>query len=85
MVVKSIPQNFEEFCTKEGIFHEVTSPYTLQHNGLAERRNRTILNMARSMLKQKNMSHIFWGETGNNHGNPFHINDEMQKLLIIEL
>ena len=35
---------------------------TPQHNGLAERRNRTLLDMARSMLKQKNMPHEFWGE-----------------------
>jgi transposase InsO family protein len=55
-------KSFEEFCCNEGISHEVTSPYTPQHNGLAERRNRTILDMARSMLKQKNMPHMFWGE-----------------------
>jgi len=41
----------------------VTSPYTPQHNGLAERRNRTILDMAKSMLKQKNMPHMFWGRS----------------------
>jgi len=52
-------KSFEEFCNNEGISHEVTSPYTPQHNGLAERRSRTILDMARSMLKQKNMPHIF--------------------------
>ena len=44
-------KNFEEFCINEGISYEVTSPYTPQHNGVIERRNRTILDMARSMLK----------------------------------
>jgi len=44
-------KNFEEFCSNKGISHEVTSPYTPQHNGLAERRNKTILDMAISMLK----------------------------------
>lgn len=53
---------FEEFCIKHGIQHEVTAPYTLQHNGLAERRNRTVLNMVRSMLKEKRLPHSFWGE-----------------------
>ncbi|MCH81779.1 hypothetical protein A2U01_0002571 [Trifolium medium] len=48
-----------------GIVHEVTAPYTPQHNSLAERRNITILDMARSMLKQKNMPHKFWGEAVN--------------------
>ena len=44
-------KDFEDFCKSEGIAHEVTPPYTPQHNGLAERRNRTLLNMARSMIK----------------------------------
>ncbi|KAK2398342.1 putative mitochondrial protein [Trifolium repens] len=53
---------FEDFCRSQGISHEVTAPYTPQHNGLAERRNRTLLNMARSMIKQKCLPHKFWGE-----------------------
>ena len=51
---------FQVFCDEEGIIHEVTSPYTPQHNGVAEKRNRTILNMARSMMKGKGMPHYFW-------------------------
>jgi len=53
---------FETFFTESCIQHEVTAPYTPQHNGLAERRNRTILDMARSMLKEKRLPHEFWGE-----------------------
>ena len=52
----------EGFCKEHGIVHEVTAPYIPQHNGIAERRNRTILNMVRSMLKKKNLPHSFWGE-----------------------
>src|ERR1044072_6030077 len=51
----------EEFCKENGIIHDITAPYT-QHNGVTERRNRTVLNMVRSMLKGKNLSHSFWGE-----------------------
>jgi len=54
-------KEFEVFCTSQGVVDEVTAPYTPQHNGLAERRNRTLLNMTRSMLKQKNLPHKFWG------------------------
>ena len=37
---------FQKFCEENGIEHEVTAPYTSQHNGLAERRNRTLLDMS---------------------------------------
>ena len=47
--------SFEILCVKGGIIHEVIAPCTPQHNGVAERENRTILNMAKSMLKTKNL------------------------------
>ena len=56
---------FSDFCEKEGIVHEFTSPYTPQHNGAAERRNRTLLNMIRCMLKTKKMPNFLWGEAAN--------------------
>ncbi|GAU42259.1 hypothetical protein TSUD_327370 [Trifolium subterraneum] len=56
-------KNFESFCTSHGIEHEIIAPYTPQHNGLAERRNRTILDMARCMVKHKGLPKSFWGET----------------------
>jgi transposase InsO family protein len=56
---------FKEYCAEKGIIHEVTAPYTPQHNGLAERRNRTLLNMARCMLKGKDLPKNLWGEAVN--------------------
>jgi hypothetical protein len=53
---------FKSFCESNGIKHEVIAPYTPQHNGIAERRNRTIMNMTRCMLKEKELPHSFWGE-----------------------
>lgn len=40
----------------------MTSPYTPQHNGVAKRRNKTILDMVISIMNGKKMSHHFWGE-----------------------
>jgi len=53
---------FNDFCSLNGINHEVTAPYTPQHIGISERKNRTLVNMIRSMLKQKQMPHYFLGE-----------------------
>lgn len=55
-------KEFDDYCNKKGIEHEVTAPYTPQHNGLAERRNRTLVDMARCMLKGKGMPKSYWGE-----------------------
>lgn len=53
---------FSAFCDGKGLIHEVTSPYTPQHNGMAVRRNRTLVDMARCMIKGKQLSKSYWGE-----------------------
>jgi transposase InsO family protein len=55
-------KEFEAFYINQGIVHEVTTPYTPQHNGLAERRNMTLIDMAKRMIKHKNLPHKFWNE-----------------------
>ncbi|GJY85512.1 retrovirus-related pol polyprotein from transposon TNT 1-94 [Tanacetum coccineum] len=47
---------------KRGITRQLTAPYTPEQNDVAERKNRTVVEMARSMLKQKGMPHSFWAE-----------------------
>ena len=42
---------FEKFLRQEGIRHERTIPKTPQQNGIAERMNRTLVEMIHSMLK----------------------------------
>ena len=54
--------DFEAFCTQQGIRHQTTPAYTPQLNGVAERKNRTILDMARSLLKAKKLPKQYWAE-----------------------
>jgi transposase InsO family protein len=57
-------KEFVNFCEKKGIRRFLTAPYSPQQNGVAERKNRTILDMVRSMLKSKNMPKEFFGRSG---------------------
>ena len=42
--------DFKDYLTQNGIVSQLTAPGTLQQNGVAERRNRTLLEMVRSMM-----------------------------------
>lgn len=53
---------FKLFCEKAGIKRHYTSPYTPQQNGIVERRNRTVVEMARSCLKETKIPSIMCGE-----------------------
>jgi transposase InsO family protein len=55
----------EGFLEDEGIKHEFSSPYTPQHNGIVERKNRTLLDMARTMLDEYKTPGQFWAEAIN--------------------
>ena len=46
---------FEAFCNEHGIKKEFSAPKTPQHNGLVERKNRVIQEMARVMLPNKSI------------------------------
>ena len=47
---------------QHGIFHELTSAYTPHQNGIAERQNRTLLELVRTMLHSKDLPKMFWAE-----------------------
>jgi reverse transcriptase-like protein len=53
---------FDEYLKIHGIARQTSTPYTPQQNGVAERANRTIVEMARSMLHAQNLGHEFWAE-----------------------
>ena len=56
---------FESFCEKNGIKREFSAPKTPQQNGVVERENRVIQEMARVMLLNKQIPQKFWGEAVN--------------------
>jgi transposase InsO family protein len=55
----------EGFLEDEGIKHEFSSPYTPQQNGVVERKNRTLLDMARTMLDEYKTPDRFWAKAIN--------------------
>ena len=56
---------FDFFCQEAGIEHQLTAPYTPQQNGVSERKNRTIMEMARCMMHEKGLPKKFWAEAAN--------------------
>jgi transposase InsO family protein len=54
-----------EYLEEEGIKHEFSAPYTPQQNGVVERKNRTLIDMARTMLGEYKTPERFWSEAGN--------------------
>ncbi|XP_057449943.1 uncharacterized protein LOC130741148 [Lotus japonicus] len=57
-----IHKSFLNYCKEQGIQRQLTIRYTPQQNGVAERKNRTIVEMARSMLKGKELPNKLWAE-----------------------
>ena len=53
---------FNAYLSKHGIQHQKTVPYTPQQNGVAERKNRTLVEMARCMVYSKGLHKKFWAE-----------------------
>ncbi|KAK4409575.1 Retrovirus-related Pol polyprotein from transposon TNT 1-94 [Sesamum angolense] len=53
---------FDKFCEEEDIEHQTTVSYNPQQNGESERKNKTVMEMARSMLQEKQLPKAFWAE-----------------------
>ncbi|GJT87012.1 putative ribonuclease H-like domain-containing protein [Tanacetum coccineum] len=54
-----------QFCEMKGIKREFSVARTPQQNGIAERKNRTLIEAARTMLVNSNLSTTFWAEVVN--------------------
>lgn len=58
-----VSKEFEAYLRVEGIRHEYTIPKTPEQNGVAERLNRTLGEMVRSMMSDSQLPKAFWAET----------------------
>ncbi|GJW28595.1 putative ribonuclease H-like domain-containing protein [Tanacetum coccineum] len=54
--------DFIEFCGSKGIKREYSNARTPQQNGVAERKNRTLIEAARTMLADSFLPNTFWAE-----------------------
>jgi len=50
------------FCESQGINQEFSAPRTPQQNGVVERKNRTLIEAARTMLNDSKLPTYFWPE-----------------------
>lgn len=57
-----VNKEFDEYLKSAGIKRQLTVPYTPQQNGVAERCNRTLVEMARAMLNSAALNESFWAE-----------------------
>lgn len=57
-----LSNQFRTFLRKEGIEQQLTTPHTPQQNGIAERKNRTLVEMVRCMLTDAQLPNMFWAE-----------------------
>ena len=55
----------ESFCTRSSISQEFSASITLQQNGVVERKNRVIQEIAKAMLHNKDVARNLWGEAIN--------------------
>ena len=54
---------FSSLISSQGILHQSSCAYTPQHNGVAERKNRHLVETARTLLLHHKVPQRFWGDT----------------------
>jgi transposase InsO family protein len=60
-----VKNNFTSYFTSQGIQMQHIVPYTPQQNGVVERKNRTLKEMANCMIQSKGLSLKYWPEAIN--------------------
>ncbi|DAZ97144.1 TPA: hypothetical protein N0F65_004758 [Lagenidium giganteum] len=60
-----VNQKVQSICRSGGIIHQRSIPYSPQQNGLAERTNRTVMEMARTMMMHQSVPTKWWADAIN--------------------
>ena len=60
-----VNQSFRDFCTEHGLLHQFIVPHTPQQNGVVERKNKNLQEMANWMIQSQAMSSSFWAKAIN--------------------
>jgi transposase InsO family protein len=55
-------KEFEKFCEDIGLERQLTVDVTPEQNGVAERENRSIVEITRTTMNEKGLPMIFWAE-----------------------
>ena len=58
-------EKFSKFCEKTGILHNFSTPRNPQQNGVVERKNRSLEELARTMLSESSLPKYFWADVVN--------------------
>lgn len=58
-------KELKEFYAKKGIKAQTSAPHTPEQNGLAERKNRSLVEMTRCLLRDAKLPKKYWGEALN--------------------
>jgi transposase InsO family protein len=53
-------KEFIDLCSKHGIKRQLSTTRTPQQNGVVERKNKMVHEMAKTMLKDSKLKDIFW-------------------------
>ena len=55
-------RTFDAYLESNGIVHQTSCPYTSAQNGVAERKNRHLLEVARFLMFTMNLPKAYWGD-----------------------
>nr|GEZ71705.1 retrovirus-related Pol polyprotein from transposon TNT 1-94 [Tanacetum cinerariifolium] len=60
--ISATPEHLKLFFQSKGIVHQTTCPHTPEQNGVAERKNRLLLEMTRALIIESYVPKSFWPE-----------------------